>query len=246
MSEIASIMESERRERRRIRLDERLHMGERNSGRMTARQIADHVFMDCIALWIMSNIFEFAPVAKKYAERARSGRFDRWRNGGTDLQNSVHIVHRRRTDMYRTAADRALLNKVKLNPRTVTEFLGRIASGRITEAQARVSLQRLESELMIESSDYRSVRRLAQGWPGLTTSQRRTVITRMNYFYNANARRAELASSVANLGKSQNLLDFRTKNPERPSVGKVVAAHTAAIAAGAAVGWLLGKRGRGR
>ena len=244
MTLLASIMEAERKERRRVRLDERMHLGERNSDKKTARQIADHVFMDFIALWIMVNVFEFAPLAKRYAARTKSGRFDRWANGGSDLHNSIHIVHRRRTDMYPTAADRNLLNRTKLKTQTATSFLSQLASGRATESQARAALQKLEGELAIENSDYRSVRRLAQAWPSLTTSQRRTVITRMNYFYMTHARRAELADSVSKLGKSQNLLDLSAKNPEGLSIGKVVAAHTAAIAAGGALGWMLGKRSR--
>ena len=243
MSLLSEIMHMNIKNRRMQRLDERMHLGEKNPRKMTARQIADHVFMDMIGLWIMSNVFDFAPNAEDYADRTRTGagRFSKWKIGKTDLYNSIHIILRKRTDIFTGAADAALLEKIKLSSRDVISYLDRIAKGKANESFVRTMLQRMENDLRIEDSTFRSVRRIAQEWNGAQTSAKRLALTRMVQFYNANARQCEMAAMIRKMAKSENLLDRKAKNPERKSLFKSLIAHGAAATAGAAIGYKFGK-----
>ena len=242
MSLLSKIVDRDQAERRRRRLDERLHLGERNTRNMTARQIADQVFMDLCALWIMHNVFDYAPFARKYADRTHSGasKFARWKTSGTDLYNSVHILVRGRTDMFTSEADEALIDRISLSPQEILTYLSRVAKGRIEESYARTSLQKFERALAIESPPLRAIRRIAQEWPGAKTAQRRMVVTRMVQFYNANARMCEMAEQMRKMGKSESLLD--PKADEKGSFGKAALAHAAAGAGGFALGYRIGKK----
>ena len=242
MSILVEALARETAERRRRRIDERLHLGERNARRMTARQIADHVFMDLVALWVMHNVFDYAPFAQKYAGRTHSGaaKFSRWRTSGTDLHNSLHILVRGRTDIFTSDADGILMDRVSVAPQEVLTYLSRVEKGRIDETYARVALQKFERALAIESPALRAVRRIAQEWPGAKTAQRRMAVTRMVQFYNANARTCEMAEQMRKMGKSESLLD--PKAGDGASLGKAVAAHAAAGLGGFALGHRIGKR----
>lgn len=243
MALLSEILHMETKRKRMQRLDERMHLGERNTRKMTSRQIADHVFMDLIGLWIMSNVFDFAADAKDYADNTRrgAGRFAKWKVGKTDLYNSIHILLRKRTDMFTSEADAVLLEKIKLKSTDVVSYLDRIAKGKASESFVRTMLQRIEGDLRIEDSTFRSLRRIAQEWNGAQTSARRLTLTRMVQFYNANARQCEMAAMIRKMAKSENLLDRKAKNVERGSVLKSFIAHGAAAAAGAAVGYRFGK-----
>ena len=243
MTLLSEIMHMDAKRKRTQRLDERMHLGEKNPRKMTSRQIADHVFMDLIGLWIMSNIFDYAADAKDYADRTRrgAGGFAKWKTGKTDLYNSIHIVLRKRTDIYTSDADAILLERIKLRSSDVMSYLDRIAKGKANESFVRTMLQRIESNLNIEDSTLRSVRRIAQEWNGAQTSAKRLVLTRMVQFYNANARQCEMAFMIKKMAKSENLLDRKAKNAEKGSILKSFIAHGAAAATGAAIGYKFGR-----
>lgn len=208
-----------------------------------AREVCDLAFMDMIALWILYNEFEFAPVARNYAEKtATFNRFDNYRQMGTDLYLSLHIITQKRVDLLGDgAADSTLLDRVELDVRQIVRYLRQIGRNNMSKPIARQTLQRLEQALHIQNSNYRSIRRLAQNWPELTTAQKRTVLTRMTFFYRAHAQRSEIFKLIKKLAGQKNLIDADANNPEKPSLGQTAAAAAAAGAGGFAAGWNLGK-----
>lgn len=209
----------------------------------TAREVADFAFMDLVALWILFNEYDFAPQSIKYAEdTATFNRFTNYRQMGTDLYHNLHVLTQRRTDLITANdADAALLGRISLDERQLVRYLRGIANNNMNMGMARMSLQRFENALHISNSNYRSVRRLAQNWPRLQTAQKRTVITRMMFFYRTHARRSEMYKLLKTLAASQGLEDKDAKNPEM-STGAKVAAGAAALAGGFAAGYHLGKR----
>src|SRR6056297_58489 len=209
----------------------------------TAREVADFAFMDLVALWILYNEFEFAPRAIKYAEAtATFNRFTNYRQMGTDLYHNLHILTQRKTELISAdEADTALLGRIELDERQLVRYLRGIASNNMNTGMARMSLQRFENALYISNSNYRSARRLAQNWPRLQTAQKRTVITRMLFFYRVHARRSEIYKMLKDLARTQNLEAKDAKNPEL-STGAKVAMGAAAFAGGFAAGRAAGKR----
>lgn len=209
----------------------------------TAREVADFAFMDMVALWILYNEFEYAPQARKYAEKTVTfNRFTNYRQMGTDLYHNLHILTQKRGELINADdADTTLLDRIELDERRLVRYLRSIENNNITMGMARMSLQRFENALHISNSNYRSVRRLAQNWPRLQTAQKRTVITRMMFFYQTHARRSEIYKYLKSLARAQNLEAKDAKNPEM-STGAKVAAGAAAFAGGFAAGRALGKR----
>ena len=229
-------------------LDEsqRLHYSEGNPKKLTARQVADQVFMDLIALWILNNIYEFAPKSERYAMRTLNGanRFERWKITNSDLYNSLHMVIAKRTDLLSKMADKTLLKKIRVNVQEIRRYLNEIKTGKLREVNCRMLLQRFETQLKIENSNYKSIRRLAQDWNRLMTSQKRQVVTRMLFFYNSNARTCEMHYLMKDLAKKHNFKDRKAKDPEKSTMKKAAtaaAAATAATGAGFYAGWKLGK-----
>lgn len=207
-----------------------------------ARVVCDHAFMDMIALWILYNEFEYAPQARKYAERtATFNRFTNFRQMGTDLYLSLHLITQKRTDLLASESDHTLLDRIQLDVPSIVRYLRAASQNVLNAGLVRMTLQRLENALYIEDSNYRSIRRLAQNWPNLSTSQKRTVLTRMVFFYRTHARRSEMYAMIETLAKSNGLLDPSASNPERPSRLKTAAAASAAAAVGFGVGYRIGK-----
>ena len=55
---------------------------------------------------------------------------------------------------------------------------------------------RIERDLDIQNSNYRSIRRLVQDWPRLNKMQKQLVITRMLQYFRVHALRSELYSYI--------------------------------------------------
>jgi hypothetical protein len=208
---------------------------------VTARQAADHAFMDLIALWILFNQFEFAPSAIRYAsDTARMNGFTKYIQSGTDLYLSLHLIAAQRSDLLSSVADQVALDRYSVPEGSVIRYLRQLAANRLSEGMVRTTLQQVERALRIEDSNYRSIRRLAQGWPSLDSSQKKLVVTRMLMFYRVHARRSEVYAMLNALAKAKSLEISNARNPEMSMAAKI-AAVSAAGAGGFALGWNLGK-----
>ena len=207
----------------------------------TARVVCDHAFMDMIAIWIMYNEFESAPFARDYAARtATYNRFTSFRQSSTDLYLNLHVITTNNTSLLGSDADVTLLDRVQLDVRNIVRYLRAAGGNNMTPAMVRQTLQRMEQALHIDNSNYRSVRRVAQSWPTLNTSQKRTALTRMVYFYKMNARRSEMGKYIIDLAKSKNLIDPNTTSPEVNPLKKAAIVGAAGVA-GFATGYQIGK-----
>jgi hypothetical protein len=212
----------------------------------SAREIADHAFMDTLALWILYNEYNYAPVARRYASRTSAlGGFNRYSQLGTDLYQTYSILQRQDKDILGgRPADSTLLNRIKFPDTQARKFLKGIAGNRANENEVRQFLQLLERRLMIDNSNYKSVRRLVQQWPNLNDSQRSLVVTRMLQFYRAHANRSELYSILGQLAKNKSYKIDDAENAEAPKrrTMRNVAVAVGAAGAGVAAGRAIGKR----
>jgi len=118
--------------------------------RTNARKIADYAFMDLIALWILYNEYEFAPMAVRYATKTiMYNNFKVFRQLSTDLYINLHVITQKRSDLLGTEADEIFLKKIHLNERNYIQYLRYIREQYLNQAIARTSLQRFEKALMI-------------------------------------------------------------------------------------------------
>lgn len=221
--------------------ESRMYRSKQAINTKTAREVADLAFMDMIAIWILYNEFEFAPIGRDYAERTvMFNRFNQFRQMSTDLYINLHVISEKRTDLMSSAADVTLLERIQLDIPNIVRYLRMASQNHLNQGMVRQTLQRLEFALQIDNSNYRSVRRLAQGWPTLNTAQKRMVLTRMLFFYRMHGLRSEMYQHLKTLADSKGLVEPNAKNPE-PSLKTKAAAGAAAAAGGFALGWRLGK-----
>ena len=197
-----------------------------------ARDMADFAFMNMLAVYILSKEYDFAPAMQGYAKRTMMfGNFSAYRQTGTDLYIALNSLQN---------------NKISLPDQKIKVFLRQIMTGRPVLNPSAFFLA-LERGLDIQSSNYRSVRRLAQDWDRLNGMQKSLVVTRMLQFFRAKALRSELYTYIRDMSRTQGLEIKGAGNAEDPKARgvdtlKSVAANVAVAAGGFAAGRAFGRR----
>lgn len=176
---------------------------------LSLRTVSDFAFLDLVALYILQNEYETAPVSARYADKTMSFRnFAKPRLSGTDLYISLNILSDP-TSIFSNKigqnpeADAILRSKQKVHLPTIKRYLDLLADSKLASADAGVLLLRLEKQLNITDTKLKAIRRLAQDWPALNQMQRSLVVERMLQFYRKNTKRSELAVFLDDLGKSK-------------------------------------------
>jgi hypothetical protein len=176
---------------------------------LNLRTVSDFAFLDLIALNILFNEYETAPVAARYADKTMFFRnFSKARLSGTDLYVSMNILSDP-TSVFASKisqnpeADAILRSKLKVNLPTVKRYLDLIADSKLTPVDTSMLLLRLEKQLNITDSKLKAIRRLAQEWQHLTQMQKSLVVERMLQFYRKNAKRSELMVFLEDLSKTK-------------------------------------------
>lgn len=175
---------------------------------VTPRVIADHAFIDMITLWILYNEYDYAPTAVEYARKTMMfGNFDVYRQSSTDLYMTLHILLSKNLSLVKhDESAKLFFQRINLSSIPVNVFLRKITNNSLVSLSARQVLQKIERELKIEDSNYRSIRRLAQNWGFLTNNQKSLVITKILQFYNTNANRSELMAVLSNFAEVKGLI----------------------------------------
>lgn len=184
----------------------------------TLRDFADFTFLYCIVLYLLKEDFTLAPVAARYAEHTHpSSGFNRFYLGATDLRIMVtgllgeETITDNLTD--RLANDR-LLSRLNLDESQMRRFLHNISQYGPNTQWDKQFLFKLERDLNIENSNYRSVRRLAIEWDKLSTSDKKLVVTRLLQAFRARIRRSELLPYLEQLAGDNSLEMKDVNNPE--------------------------------
>lgn len=176
---------------------------------LNLRTVADFAFLDLLAVYILSNEYETAPAAANYANKTMYFRnFNKARLTGTDLYTSLNILTNPESVFAKNIrqnleADTILRDKINLNLPTVKRYLDLLADNKLRSEDAQVLLLRLEKQLNITDSKLKSIRRLAQQWPGLNAMQRELVVARMLQFYKKNAKRSEMMAFLEDMSKQK-------------------------------------------
>ena len=211
---------------------------------VSARELADHAFIDLMALWILYNEFDYAPISIKYAAKTMMyGGFRNYRQSGTDLYMTLHFITNKDADAIKgSGADNTLLQRINIPEARLKNYLNQMKYNQLSQGQARQFLQEMERKLYVTNSSYRSVRRLAQDWPKLNETQRALVVTRILQFYRTHARRSELFGFLSDLARSKKLEIRNANNAEQPkSKTTATIAKAAALGAAGYAGFQIGR-----
>lgn len=223
---------------------------------LTLRDTADSVFLNMLTLYMLSQEFETRPFAQDYAGRTLMfGNFSQPRVGGTDLYQGLHILlNPSGVTAIRLKADlqnKALAAQLKTNSKLVKLFLKDIADGTTDKVTAVRVMYRLEGQMAIDISNYKSLRRLMTDWGNQTVYQKQMCVTRLLQYYRIRGRRSELLPMVEALARSKGLELTDVGNAELAAIGAggIVGSRSGngflstvgKIAAGFAIGTALGR-----
>ena len=197
---------------------------------LTLRDTVDSVFLNLLTLYMLSKEFETRPFAQDYAARTMSfANFTTPRVGGTDLYQGLHIMlypaGRTASLLKAPEQNSALATQLHTNAKLVKDFVRGVATGTLDRTTAIRIMYRLEGQMGIDISNYKSLRRLITDWENLTTTQRQLCVTRLLQYYRLRGRRSELLPVLETLA--------RNKDMELTDVGN---AELAALGAGSIVG----------
>jgi len=230
--------------------------------RYNAKDIADLCFLYMVALHILRSEFEFAPQARSYASKTLgSGDFQHIRLNKTDLYQLLNILLAQDilwTDkLQNPSASHTFLTDIYLNHDDVVLFLRNIQQGGFNPTQSARLLLKMENQLKISVTNYKSVRRIASDWNKAHVDKhaKSLVVTRLLQALRHKALQGDMRVPLEQLADSQDL-EYKdacnqetgancgisahvppTKKQKKPSLLKQLA-----VGAGLGVGaYLLGK-----
>lgn len=230
--------------------------------RYNAKDIADLCFLYMVALHILRSEFEFAPQARSYASKTLgSGDFQHIHLNKTDLYQLLNILLAQDilwTDQLQNpSASHTFLTDIYLNHDDVVKFLRNIQQGGFNPTQSARLLLKMENQLKVSTTNYKSVRRIASDWNKAHVDKhaKTLVVTRLLQALRHKALQGDLRVPLEQLAHAQNL-EYKdvcnqetdancgvsprmspTKKEKRPSLLKQLAVGT-----GLGIGaYLLGK-----
>jgi len=191
---------------------------------LTLRDTADSAFLNLLTLYMLSSEFETRPFAQEYARKTMAfGNFNVPRVGGTDLYQALHILLNPNGvtagKLKADAQNKALSSQLKTNKRLVRLFLTQIADGTLDRNTAIRIMYRLESQMAIDISNYKSLRRLMTDWQNQTTYQKQMCMTRLLQYYRIRGRRSELLPILEVLSRGKGLELTDVGNAELAAIG---------------------------
>jgi hypothetical protein len=193
-------------------------------GQLTLRDTVDSVFLNMLTLYMLSKEFETAPFAKDYAQRTLAfGNFSAPRISGTDLYQGLHIMLNPTggTSQQLKAHDQNLVlaKQLRTNAKLVKQFIAGIANGTLDRVTAIRIMYRLEGQMGIDVSNYKSLRRLITDWENLSTHQRELCTTRLLQYYRMRGKRSELLPVLDVLSRNKGYEITDAANAELAALG---------------------------
>jgi hypothetical protein len=197
---------------------------------LTLRDTVDAAFLNMVTLYMLAQEFETAPFAQNYASRTMVyGNFSQSRVSSTDLYQALHISIYRDTkegDRLKAPEQNASLRvRLHMNEKYVKDFLRGIGSGRLDRITATRLLYKLESQMNIQVSNYKSLRRLITDWEHLTTFQKQTCVTRLLQYYRTRGRRSDLFGTLSTFVQHKSWEQKTKDNAEVKAIGPANAIH---------------------
>lgn len=197
---------------------------------LTLRDTVDAAFLNMVTLYMLSQEFETAPFAQEYAKKTMMfGNFSQSRVSATDLYQALHMAMYRDTrasnSLKAPEQNASLRVRLHINEKLVKDFLRALASGRMDKTAAKRIMYRLESQMNITISNYKSLRRLITDWEHLTTFQKQTCVTRLLQYYRTRGRRSDIFGTLATFANHKSWELKAKDNAEVDAIGPGNAVH---------------------
>lgn len=195
-----------------------------NLSSMTLRDAVDNAFLSLLLLNIFNREFETAPFAQDYARRTMQfNGFREPRVAGTDLYQSLHILtnpnSRNSQQLAGDEQNAALRQRLFVKEKLLKDYLREMSRGTLTNSTARRLMYALESQMNIDITNYKSLRRLVTDWENLTTFQKKLAVTRLLQYFRTRARRSDLYPMLEEMSKKKDWELDADHNAEIAAIG---------------------------
>lgn len=205
---------------------------------LDGRDIADLIYLNTMVTYMLSQDSKQAEFARKYAaDTQQYGTYSLFRTHATDLYLLMYTALHPNNDhvKLRDASDsKKFLSDLTLNKLYHKRFMQNIASESATPSEANTYLYRLENQLRIKDSRYKSWRRIALRWDKLKYSEKQSIVAQITQELR---RKGNGTATNSEIGKPlQSMLKQRImRNKDKPS------SNTGKKLAGAALGAVAGR-----
>lgn len=215
--------------------------------RLPLRELLDFLYLQVQTLFILASDVDFKQYAQDYSRRSYSPQYNNFTSSKTDFHNLVvaikHSIHNNDEDSIDLEKD------ISLNIKIIDHFLKLIIQDKLIKPQLKMILRNLEDDLVVRSSDYRSIRTILNNWERADTRKRKLAVTRLKMALRAYGNRNELTFYLNDYIDTLNyqLNEPVKRNPEKDlELGKWAAVGLGATVFGIMSGHKKGQELRNR
>lgn len=217
-------------------------------GVYNAKDLADIVFLMFLTLNILRNNLESNKFVRNYVSKTyKFKNFKKFHTNSTDIYFIMNVLFGE-DDVKKYLKDNDasidFINKLSIDNNTIRQWFNNIEHAKDDISLDRRFFTKLEKNLKISNSSYKSLRRLISDWNLLNNSQRQVAVTRLLFALKSNARKSELVSALEEIASIKNYIIDDAENPEikKPTMSKVKKALIVGAATGGIASAYLGTK----
>lgn len=196
----------------------RLTRNSNNQRELTYNDCKERAYLLMLMMQTMRYYRKHRFVASKYAQKTVMYRdFFRFRVDSTDLYNFFYFITGDKDALGKLkdpgAAERDRKNTL-VSVGNLNGLLRRMGSNEVPSKQDIIDLKRLEDDLNIRNSDYKTLRRRLSTFTTDTKNERQTTVTRLIFAARSKLSDSDFTPYFSKFAADKNLEDFNATNPE--------------------------------
>tara|TARA_Y200000002_G_C22665465_1_gene657795 strand:+ start:1169 stop:2116 length:948 start_codon:yes stop_codon:yes gene_type:complete len=195
----------------------RMLRDEKNARVLTYTDCCERLYLSLLCLELMRHYPKYSNFVKRYATTTTNkNNYNIFRMFSTDVHNFIYYIvgdDEALDKLKDPAAAKILRDKTHLSAMGLNRYLTQLAFNTEPKGVSELFIK-LERELNIKNSDYKSIRRLVTNIQTVTKIERETFTTRLLFAVRAKLRSSDLISEFEKFVKDKGLETKGVKDPE--------------------------------
>lgn len=216
--------------------ESRLYRSTGQMRQLTGRNVADLLYLNTLALYMMVQDDVQHSYASNYAKQtSQYGGYNTFRTSATDLYILAYTITNPKSskiNLKNRMSSTSFLDNLNFDSRKHFMFMKKIANGSDRKNEAVSYFFRLEAQLQITDSKYKSYRRYITDWGNLKFSSRQLVVTKILQTMRYIGRGSELLSPMSTMSKYRSYTTEPAYDVPRTTFAQKVAGAAIGAAAG--------------
>ena len=215
-----------------------------NFSRLTGQEVAKLLYISSLSTYMMLKDEEQSNYAEQYIKQTvQYGPYTLFRSHATDLYLLAYHVRNpdnRSIKLKNNIVSKVYLERLNFDERKHHMFFKKVSNRSVSKSEANTYFMRLESQLKITDSKYKSYRRLISDWEKLKYTSRQYVVTKLLQEYRQLGRGSELVDPLTTMAKYKSYRISDQYKDRKPRTS--LATRAVGTAAGAVAGRYAGKK----